>query len=81
MDRVRHATILPFPRDHRSGSAKQCGRNIQKNGCRTTVLSRFGETPGKLPFTGDQVVSRTIMVQGAVESHHPALVAPGATAC
>jgi hypothetical protein len=44
------------PRDHRSERAKQCGRNIQKNGCRTTVLTRFGETPGKQPFTGDQVV-------------------------
>src|SRR5215472_15482941 len=43
-------------RDHRSERAQQCGRNIQKNRCRTTVLSRFGETLGKLPFTRDQVV-------------------------
>ena len=34
-------------RDHRSERAKQCGRNIQKNGCRTTILSRFGETLGR----------------------------------
>jgi len=29
---------------------------IQKNRCRTTVLSRFGEMPVEPPFTGDQVV-------------------------
>jgi hypothetical protein len=56
MDRVRHATILPFPRSPLGAGQAQCGRNIQKNRCRTTVVSRFGETLAELPFTGNQVV-------------------------
>jgi hypothetical protein len=34
----------------------QRSQNIQKNRCRTTVVSRFGETLAELPLTADQVV-------------------------
>jgi hypothetical protein len=56
MDRVHHAPILPFPRSPLGAGQAQCGRNIQKNRCRTTVPSRFGETLAKRAFTGNQVI-------------------------
>jgi hypothetical protein len=46
-------SLAETPRSPLGAGQAQCGRNIQKNRCRTTVVSRFGETLAKLPFTGD----------------------------
>jgi hypothetical protein len=50
MYRVHHADDSPLSAMTLGAGQEQCGRNIQKNSCRTTVLSRFGETLAKLPL-------------------------------